>query len=601
MSSRKRPARHDPNDPMHWTKEQYVTHLKSMGITVKSTWRLDMIRQLYFVNQKDVASSTESGQNGSMESSIRNIDEVTVAADDQPNVDTDQPVNENNTMSRTADMLKDSTSALKSANEAMSAMSSMVVGLLANKDASSNSSLQNLKSNYDFASAYQATYGHITPISSVNAEQTFQRQVDTSKGIVFAEDLPKMEQILEGLTVELSAPKDPRLEKTLTLDEFNKAFRKFRNIICKVYPQRRDELDQYEADINDIAYNYGQRFYKYHKLFSAKAATAIIEHNIAINWGKVDDRLLHLVMNGLQSRECELCGDYDHATKFCQKQVYQETPPCAPQATTNGRVVDKSKDRHGRNIIQAEGHDLCNNFNYGTCKWKECKFTHACLKCKSRGHGFKTCGNNKDTSTSNQNKTADKPNVKTSRYRVSPIGIVEGKYSGKKRLIVDLSSPHESQDHFSINDLIDKEQCSLSYVKIDDAINAIKEFGRLSILNKADIADAFKQLGIKRDQHHLYCIKWRNLYYYYERLCFGSRSSPKIFDNLSVAICWIAKNNYNIPVILHLLDDFLTVQASDTSGDRTMALITLIFNRLNIPLSKKKTVGPHTTLEYLEW
>ncbi|VDI78563.1 Hypothetical predicted protein, partial [Mytilus galloprovincialis] len=38
---------------------------------------------------------------------------------------------------------------------------------------------------------------------------------------------------------------------------------------------------------------------------------------------------------------------------------------------------------------------------------------------------------------------------------------------------------------------------------------------------------------------------------------------------------------------------------SDTSGDRTMALITLIFNRLNIPLSKKKTVGPHTTLEYL--
>ncbi|CAG2187298.1 unnamed protein product [Mytilus edulis] len=143
------------------------------------------------------------------------------------------------------------------------------------------------------------------------------------------------------------------------------------------------------------------------------------------------------------------------------------------------------------------------------------------------------------------------------------------------------------------------EQCSLSYVKIDDAINAIKEFGRLSILNKADIADAFKQLGIKRDQHHLYCIKWRNLYYYYVRLCFGSRSSPKIFDNLSVAICWIAKNNYNIPVILHLLDDFLTVQASDTSGDRTMALITLIFNRLNIPLSKKKTVGPHTTLEYL--
>jgi hypothetical protein len=32
-------------------------------------------------------------------------------------------------------------------------------------------------------------------------------------------------------------------------------------------------------------------------------------------------------------------------------------------------------------------------------------------------------------------------------YRVSPIGIVEGKYSGKKRLIVDLSSPHDGEEH----------------------------------------------------------------------------------------------------------------------------------------------------------
>ena len=70
-----------------------------------------------------------------------------------------------------------------------------------------------------------------------------------------------------------------------------------------MYPQRRDELNQYEADINDIATNYGPKFYRYHKIFSANA---IIEHNIAINWGKVDDRLLHLVMHGTQSRECEL-------------------------------------------------------------------------------------------------------------------------------------------------------------------------------------------------------------------------------------------------------------------------------------------------------
>lgn len=185
------------------------------------------------------------------------------------------------------------------------------------------------------------------------------------------------------------------------------------------------------------------------------------------------------------------------------------------------------------------------------------------------------------------------------KYRVSPIGLVEGKYSGKKRLIVDLSSPHDNPEHLSVNDLIDKESCSLTYVKIDDATKEIKRMGRGAILNKTDVTDAFKQISIRLDQHHLYCIKWKGLYYYYVRLCFGSRSSPRIFDTLSRAVCWIALHNYNIPVILHLLDDFLTIQSPDTCGFKTMALLTMIFKRLGIPISSKKTVGPTTSLEYL--
>jgi hypothetical protein len=38
-------------------------------------------------------------------------------------------------------------------------------------------------------------------------------------------------------------------------------------------------------------------------------------------------------------------------------------------------------------------------------------------------------------------------------YRISPLGVAEGKYSKKKRLILDLSSPHQSENHCSINDL----------------------------------------------------------------------------------------------------------------------------------------------------
>ncbi|CAG2219551.1 unnamed protein product [Mytilus edulis] len=184
-------------------------------------------------------------------------------------------------------------------------------------------------------------------------------------------------------------------------------------------------------------------------------------------------------------------------------------------------------------------------------------------------------------------------------YRVSPIGIAVHKYSFKKRLILDLSSPHNSCDHDSVNDLIDKDLCSLSYIKVDDAINAIQDYGVNSICCKVDVCDAFKQLGILPTQWHLFCFKWHNFYYHYVILPSGCRSSPKLFDMLSRSICWIAKHNYNINVIFHLLDDFLTVDRPTDCGERTMALLSLIFNKLSIPLSKKKTVGPSCVLEYL--
>jgi hypothetical protein len=55
-------------------------------------------------------------------------------------------------------------------------------------------------------------------------------------------------------------------------------------------------------------------------------------------------------------------------------------------------------------------------------------------------------------------------------------------------------------------------------------------------------------------------LKWESFYYFYVRLSVGCRSSPKIFDNFSKAVCFIAEHNYNVKRILHLLDDFLTIE-----------------------------------------
>ncbi|CAG2199581.1 unnamed protein product [Mytilus edulis] len=184
-------------------------------------------------------------------------------------------------------------------------------------------------------------------------------------------------------------------------------------------------------------------------------------------------------------------------------------------------------------------------------------------------------------------------------YRISPIGIVEGKYSKKKRLILDLSAPHNNDEHHSINDLINKEDYSLTYVRIDDAINIIKSLGIKSQLCKCDVTDAFKLIPVHNSLWRFYGLKWNDMYYFYTRLAFGCRSSPKIFDTLSVAICWILQNNNGLRHVLHLLDDFLLINNPYVDSTRNMNTMLYVFNSLKIPLSAHKTVGPSTSLEYL--
>ncbi|CAG2198379.1 unnamed protein product [Mytilus edulis] len=161
-------------------------------------------------------------------------------------------------------------------------------------------------------------------------------------------------------------------------------------------------------------------------------------------------------------------------------------------------------------------------------------------------------------------------------------------------------TPHENADHPSLNELIDKEEFSLQYVTIDDAIHLIKKLGSKSWLIKTDITDAFKIMPLKQDLWPFHGIQWDNKFYFFKRLVFGCRSSPKIFDTLSTAICWIAQNKYGIKNILHLLDDFLVIEPLEANAQATMTRLLNMFKELGIPLSAKKTEGPCVVLEYLD-
>ena len=61
-------------------------------------------------------------------------------------------------------------------------------------------------------------------------------------------------------------------------------------------------------------------------------------------------------------------------------------------------------------------------------------------------------------------------------------------------------------------------------------------------------------------------------------------------------ISWIAQHNYGM---LHLLDDFLTIDPPNTTAERTMTLLILVFNMPRVPTAPHKTLGPTVQLQYL--
>ncbi len=183
-------------------------------------------------------------------------------------------------------------------------------------------------------------------------------------------------------------------------------------------------------------------------------------------------------------------------------------------------------------------------------------------------------------------------------FRISPIGIATRKFSGKKRLIIDLSSPHNSTIP-SINSLIPLDEFSLRYHDIEQAVELIKIAGRGAWLAKLDITSAFKVMPIHPDSWHLFGILWERKYYFAVHLTFGCKSSPKIFDMLSEAICWILSNNHAIPHLIHLLDDFFIISPPDAIPADHILKVQKVFSELGIPIAQEKTLGPATSIEFL--
>ena len=83
--------------------------------------------------------------------------------------------------------------------------------------------------------------------------------------------------------------------------------------------------------------------------------------------------------------------------------------------------------------------------------------------------------------------------------QVSPFGVIPKSEPGKWRLILDLSSP----EGFSVNDGVDKDWCSLSYMSVDEVAERVVEVGKGALLAKFDLKAAYRNVPVHPEDRWL--------------------------------------------------------------------------------------------------
>ncbi len=90
----------------------------------------------------------------------------------------------------------------------------------------------------------------------------------------------------------------------------------------------------------------------------------------------------------------------------------------------------------------------------------------------------------------------------------------------------NLSYPYDKN---SMNYNTPKEDATVQYERISDAVEIIRKLGRNCYMAKCDISEAFRLLLLNTDIYHLMGFTWEKMWYYDKCLPMGCSSSCGLF------------------------------------------------------------------------
>jgi len=176
-----------------------------------------------------------------------------------------------------------------------------------------------------------------------------------------------------------------------------------------------------------------------------------------------------------------------------------------------------------------------------------------------------------------------------SHYTPCPLGLTD-KADGSKRHIHHLSYPPSSKN--TINTGIPEAYGVIQYSGIEQATQAVQDFGRGSLLMKRDFESAFRHIPISPEDTPLLGFHWQNQYYAERFLPLALRTAPSIFNLFTVVFHWILEQELalqQIPAsVTHYLDDFLIVVPPGTDNKKCTKAFTTLCSTVGLSIKASK-------------
>jgi hypothetical protein len=175
--------------------------------------------------------------------------------------------------------------------------------------------------------------------------------------------------------------------------------------------------------------------------------------------------------------------------------------------------------------------------------------------------------------------------------RVVPMGSVP-KDGDKRRIILNYSAP----EGCAVNEEIEKLECQLE--QFDRVMDMLGDLPTGTMMIKIDVKSAFRLVPVRKEDTGLLGMLWNGQYYKDRCLPFGLSSSPPLWERISRALEWILRK-WVTPYVAHYVDDFLLAVPKGWDPQKVLRRALAIFDRLGVPISANKLVGPATRLEFL--